>query len=131
MKRFILMTIIALSCLSIMAQETKDSTAEMAAKTTVVSGNWSATYYGNTYKSARRNANGEPFNMNAMTCAAPKKFPFGTRLKVTNTANGKSVIVRVCDRCVGQSIIDLTYGAFGKIASHRSGRVNVKVEIVK
>ncbi len=131
MKRLIMMAIIVIFGLSMMAQETNDSAAGTATKTATVGGNWTATYYGNTYKTARRNANGEPFNKNAMTCAAPTKFAFGTRLKVTNIANGKSVVVKVCDRCVGSSIIDLTYGAFGKIASYRDGRVRVKVEVLK
>ena len=125
MRKFILIATLFVSCLSMLAQDSNDTVTSM------VSGNWTATYYGNSYKGNRRNANGEPFNKNAMTCAAPKKIPFGTRLKVTNLANGKSVVVKVCDRCVGSSIIDLTHGAFGKIASYRDGRVRVKVEVVK
>lgn len=119
------MAIIMLSSISLVAQDATENT-------TLVKGNFTATYYGNKYKGSRRNANGEPFDMNAMTCATSKQFAFGTKLKVTNMANGKSVIVRVCDRATcGNGVIDLTYGAFGKIASHRAGRVKVKVEIVK
>ena len=126
MKKFLLFAIIMLSSISIVAQDANQENA------TLVKGNWTATYYGDRYKGSRRNANGEPFDMNAMTCAAPRQFPFGTRLRVTNTANGKSVVVRVCDRpAPGHTIIDLTHGAFGKIASHRAGRVYVKVEILK
>ena len=44
-------------------------------------GNWTATYYGNHYKSRRLMANGDVFNVHAMTCAAPKKFKFGTKEK--------------------------------------------------
>ena len=126
MRKFILLAALLLSALSMVAKDPIDTVT-----TTMVSGNWTATYYGNSYKGSRRNANGEPFNKNAMTCAAPKKIPFGTRLKVTNIANGKSVIVKVCDRCVGNTIIDLTHGAFGKIAKYSEGRVKVKVEVVK
>lgn len=94
-----------------------------------------ATYYGNNYKGVRRTANGEKFDYMAMTCAAPKRYKFGTRLKVTNLDNGKSVIVRVNDRGhkdLHGKIIDLTYGAFGKIASHKKGRLrNIKVEVLK
>lgn len=98
----------------------------------VEKGHWTATYYGNTYKTARRTANGERFNMNAMTCAAPSKYKFGTMLRVTNLANKKSVVVRVTDRGhLGNHTIDLTYGAFGKIAKHRDGRVKIKVEVLK
>ena len=91
-------------------------------------GKWTATYYGNTYKGVRHTANGEMFNMNAMTCAAPKKYKFGTYLRVENKANGKSVVVRVTDRGgFGNRCIDLTYGAFGKISAHRTGRIKVNV----
>lgn len=94
-------------------------------------GQWSATYYGNKYRTTRRTANGEAFNMHAMTCAAPRKYKFGTKLRVTNLANHKSVIVRVNDRGgFGHKVIDLTYDAFGKIAKHKLGRIKVKIEIV-
>jgi rare lipoprotein A len=95
-------------------------------------GQWTATYYGNTYKTARRTANGDAFNMHAMTCAAPKKYAFGTKLKVTNKENGKSVIVKVTDRGgFDNRTVDLTYGAFGRIASHCAGRIKVDVEVVR
>jgi rare lipoprotein A len=94
-------------------------------------GKWTATYYGDRYKTVRKTASGETFNMHAMTCAAPKKYKFDTRLRVTNLANNKSVIVRVTDRgAFGHSTIDLTYAAFGKIAKHRDGRVNIKLEVL-
>ena len=95
-------------------------------------GNWSATYYGNHYKTRRLTANGDVFNVHAMTCAAPKKFKFGTKLKITNLENNKSVIVKVNDRGgFGNHIIDLTYHAFKKIEDHKKGRIKVKVQVVK
>jgi len=96
------------------------------------SGNWSATFYGNNYKKRRLMANGEVFNVKAMTCAAPKKFKFGTKLKITNLDNNKSVIVTVTDRGgFGNHVIDLTYSAFKRISEHHKGRIKVKVQIVK
>ena len=98
-----------------------------------------ASYYGNTYKGKRRTANGEVFNMNAMTCAS-MIHPFGTILKVTNTKNGKSVIVRVTDRGrFSSNKLDLSYGAWGKIAeldkngnpNYRAGILPIKVVIIK
>lgn len=98
-----------------------------------------ASYYGNTYKGKRRTANGEVFNMNAMTCAS-MIHPFDTILKVTNTKNGKSVIVRVTDRGrFSSNKLDLTYGAWGKIAeldkngnpNYRAGILPIKVVIIK
>ena len=55
-----------------------------------------ASYYGRRFH-GRRTANGERFNMNAMT-AAHKTLPFGTKVRVTNPRSGKSVIVRINDR---------------------------------
>ncbi len=102
-------------------------------QTTVVKhvGGYTATYYGNTYKTIRHTASGDVFDKNAMTCAAPKHYKFGTMLKVTNVNNGKFVTVRVNDRGgFGSRTIDLTHGAFGKIADHRSGRIKVNVEVI-
>ena len=102
-----------------------------------------ASYYGNTYRyvngRARYTANGEVFNMHAMTCATTF-YPFGTILKVTNTKNGKSVIVRVTDRGrFSSNKLDLTYGAWGKIAdldkngkpNYQAGILPIKVVILK
>lgn len=95
-------------------------------------GKWTATYYGNQYKTKRLTANGDIFNMSAMTCAAPKKIKFGTKLKITNLENKKYVIVTVNDRGgFGNNVIDLTYHAFKKIEDHKKGRVKVKVQILK
>ena len=95
-------------------------------------GKWKATYYGNHYKTRRLTANGDVFNVHAMTCAAPKKFKFGTKLKITNLENKKSVIVKVNDRGgFGHNVIDLTYHAFKKIAEHSKGKIKVKVQVVE
>ena len=60
----------------------------------------------------RRTANGERLHHDSLTCAH-RTYPFGTQLKVTNPANGKSVIVRVTDRgpYVKGRIIDLSVKA--------------------
>jgi rare lipoprotein A len=55
-----------------------------------------ASYYGPGMH-GRKTASGERFNQAAYT-AAHRTAPFGSRLQVTNTANGRSVIVRVNDR---------------------------------
>ena len=49
------------------------------------------------YQHGSRTASGERFNPSGLT-AAHRSLPFGTRLKVTNRANGRSVVVRVNDR---------------------------------
>jgi len=66
-----------------------------------------ASWYGN--ESGNRTANGERFNPKALT-AAHRHLPFGTRVKVTNLKNNKSVIVRINDRgpFIRGRIIDLS-----------------------
>lgn len=74
----------------------------------------------------RTTANGESFNAYGIT-TAHRSLPFGTRLRVTNPSNGRSVIVRVNDRgpFIGGRNLDLSYGAFSSIASPSQGVVRV------
>ncbi|HEC78589.1 MAG TPA: septal ring lytic transglycosylase RlpA family protein [candidate division WOR-3 bacterium] len=90
-----------------------------------------ASYYGDEFH-GRKTASGETFNKWAYTCAH-KKLPFGTRVKVTNLKNKKTVIVRVNDRgpFVKGRIIDLSYAAAKKIDLVKYGVVKVKIEVVK
>jgi rare lipoprotein A len=71
-------------------------------------------------------ANGERYDAYGHS-TAHRSLPFGTRLRVTNQSNGKSVIVRVNDRgpFVGGRSLDLSYGAFSKIASPGQGVARV------
>ncbi len=87
-------------------------------------------YYGRKFH-GRKTANGETFDMHAMTCAH-KRFAFGTKLKVTNESNGKSVIVRVNDRgpFIKGRDIDLSYGAADKIGLIPHGVLKCKVEVL-
>lgn len=64
------------------------------------------------YGSGHRTANGERFNPNGMT-AAHRSLPFGTRVRVTNRSNGRSVVVRINDRgpFVAGRILDLSRGS--------------------
>ena len=79
----------------------------------------------------RRTASGEIFNTHALT-AAHLTLPFGTKVKVTNLRNGKSVIVRITGRGphVRGRIIDLSVAAAKKIGLNRAGTVRVKLEIL-
>ena len=89
-----------------------------------------ASYYGKRFH-GRTTANGERFNMNAMT-AAHKSLPFGTKVKVTNRNNGKSVIVRINDRGPyhGNRVIDLSRGAAAKIGMLNSGTARVSIQVL-
>ncbi len=74
----------------------------------------------------RTTANGERYNAYGNS-VAHKWLPFGTKLKVTNQRNGKTVIVRVNDRgpYVGGRDLDLSYGAFSTIASPSQGVASI------
>ncbi|MCF3932997.1 septal ring lytic transglycosylase RlpA family protein [Acuticoccus sp. M5D2P5] len=89
-----------------------------------------ASYYGKRFH-GRMTANGERFNMNAMT-AAHKSLPFGTKVKVTNTKNGRSVVVRINDRgpFVGRRVIDLSRGAAAALDMVNDGLAKVTMEIM-
>ena len=89
-----------------------------------------ASYYGKRFH-GRRTANGERFNMNAMT-AAHKSLPFGTKVRVTNRRNGKSVVVRINDRGPyhGGRIIDLSRAAAARIGMLGAGTARVKLDVL-
>lgn len=89
-----------------------------------------ASFYAEKYQS-RQTASGERFNQRAKT-AAHKSLPFGSRVKVTNAGNGKTVTVRINDRgpFVAGRIIDLSRSAFEDIADTRLGVIDVEVEVI-
>ncbi|QIG52593.1 septal ring lytic transglycosylase RlpA family protein [Nordella sp. HKS 07] len=83
------------------------------------------------YKSGKRTANGETFDPNGYT-AAHRSLKFGTRVRVTNLLNGRSVIVRINDRgpFVRGRIIDLAYAAAKAVGLHDSGVAKVEVALL-
>ena len=91
-------------------------------------GTGEASYYGKEL-AGNRTANGERFNPSALT-AAHRTLPMGTNLKVTNKANGKSVIVRINDRgpFVKKRLIDVSFAAAQQINMVRSGHAMVSLE---
>ena len=86
-----------------------------------------ASYYG--YGAGSQTASGARFNPNAMT-AAHRTLPFGTKVRVTNKRNGKTVIVTINDRgpFIRGRIIDLSTAAAGVIGMRSSGVAPVLVE---
>ncbi|MEM9350080.1 MAG: septal ring lytic transglycosylase RlpA family protein [Pseudomonadota bacterium] len=89
-----------------------------------------ASYYGKRFH-GRLTANGERFDMNAMT-AAHKTLPFGTRVRVTNPANGRAVTVRINDRgpFIAGRAIDLSRAAAQRIGLIQRGHARVQLDIV-
>jgi rare lipoprotein A len=89
-----------------------------------------ASWYGKFFH-GKQTASGETYNMYEMTAAHPD-LPLGTRLKVTNLKNDKSVVVRVNDRgpMVPGRIIDLSYGAAQELGFTAKGVQRVRLDIV-
>jgi rare lipoprotein A len=89
-----------------------------------------ASFYASKFQS-RKTASGERFDQNRKT-AAHKKLPFGSKVKVTNIANGKTVVVKINDRgpFVKGRIIDLSLSAFRQIGNPAQGVLKVKIEVI-
>lgn len=87
-------------------------------------------HYGAKFR-GRKTASGERFNPTAMTMAH-RTLPFGTLVKVTNTKNKRSVVVRVTDRgpSTPDRIADVTTAAARKLGMIKSGVVDAKLEVV-
>ena len=79
----------------------------------------------------RRTASGEPYDPGELI-AAHRALPFGTRLRVTNLDNDRSVEVRVIDRgpFVDGRVIDLSRSAAQRIGMIRAGHARVRIEIL-
>ena len=90
-----------------------------------------ATYYGAKYQ-GRATASGEPFDKEAWT-AAHETLAFGTKVRVTNLDNGRSVVVRINDRFkpLKGRIIDLSERAFRQLAPVEVGVIPVTLEVVR
>jgi rare lipoprotein A len=90
-----------------------------------------ASWYGQQHQ-GRPTASGEAFDMNKLT-AAHRTLPFGTRLRVTNVENGKSVVVRVNDRGphVPGRVLDLSYRAAQALGMTDTGVARVEVVVLR
>ena len=79
----------------------------------------------------RTTANGERFSKGTLT-AAHRTLPFGTKVRVTNLSNGRSVVVRINDRGPFKyhRVIDLAHGAASQLQMMQAGEVPVKLEIL-
>ena len=89
-----------------------------------------ASWYGPGFH-GRTTANGERYNQNGLT-AAHRSLPFGTRVRVTNVNNGRSVVVRINDRgpFAKGRVIDLSAGAARVIGLINSGVAPVRIEVL-
>jgi len=90
-----------------------------------------ASYYADKFE-GRPTASGEKYDQNKMT-AAHRTLPFGTKVTVTNQANGRSVTVTVNDRgpFAAGRIIDVSKKAANQLGMVAAGVANVKISYLK
>jgi rare lipoprotein A len=89
-----------------------------------------ASWYGPKFN-GKRTANGERYDMNALTAAHPS-LPFGTKIGVRNTRTGREVMVRVNDRgpYSKNRVIDLSYAAAREVGVVGPGTASVEIYLV-
>jgi len=90
-----------------------------------------ASWYGGVFN-GRRTASGERYDMFAMTACHPT-LPFGSIVRVVNTKNKRSVVVRITDRgdLIDENrIIDLSYAAADKLKMTRNGLASVSLQVI-
>jgi peptidoglycan lytic transglycosylase len=98
-----------------------------------VTGTQAASYgLASFYAEPQQTASGEIFDPKEMTAAHPT-LPFGTRLRVTNVANGRSVTVRINDRgpFIAGRTVDVSYSAAEQIGIIDRGVAKVKLDVVR
>jgi rare lipoprotein A len=84
------------------------------------------------YTEDQQTASGEKFDTHELTAAHPT-LPFGTRLRVTSVATGKSVTVRVNDRgpFIPGRVVDVSYGAAETLGMVEGGIAKVRLDVVQ
>ena len=133
MRVFSAMMMPVLLTVSAAAQEvevTDNPIADIVDETETEIGGGMASYYGNEL-AGNRTASGERFDPGQLT-AAHRSLPFGSMVRVTNTSNGDSVIVRINDRgpFAHGRVIDVSHAAAREIGMQRSGTARVKLALL-
>ena len=90
-----------------------------------------ASFYSEKFE-GKKTASGEAYDKNGLT-AAHKEYAFGTKVKVTNLANGKSEVVTINDRMSksNKMLIEVTPAVAQALGFAKAGKAKVKVEPVK
>ena len=106
------------------------ASAPPAAANAMASESGKIAWYGGKF-AGRKTASGEVFNPEALTMAH-KTLPFGTRVKITNPKNNKSVTVRVNDRGPTQAdrVGDVSQAAARKLGMVKSGVIEAELSVV-
>lgn len=107
-----------------------NSSAQIATGGIKLKFNGIASWYGYDW-AGNKTANGERYNPEGMT-AAHRTLPLGTRVRVTNTDNGRSVVLRINDRgpYIAGRIIDVSIGAARVLDMVKRGLAPVRVEVL-
>jgi peptidoglycan lytic transglycosylase len=89
-----------------------------------------ASWYGPDFQGLPT-ASGEPFDMEAMTCAH-RKLPLGTRIRVTNLLNARSQVLEVTDRgpWVANRVLDVSMGAAKRLGFKGAGLTPVRIQVL-
>ena len=90
-----------------------------------------ANYYSDKFQ-GKKTASGEVYDKDGLT-ASHKKLPYGSKVKVTNIATGKSVVVTVNDRMKASNpaVIDVTRRAADELGFAKAGKAKVRLEVQK
>jgi rare lipoprotein A len=90
-----------------------------------------ANFYSDKFQ-GKKTGSGELYDKDALT-ASHKKLSYGTKVKVTNIENGKSVVVTINDRMkkLNPAVIDLTRHAVEELGFSKTGKTKVKLEVEK
>jgi len=111
----------------------KNKSPEEAPATTTPEGveEGMASYYADEFN-GRKTSNGETYDMNKYT-AAHRTLPFNTRVRVTNVATGKTLVVRINDRgpFKDDRIIDLSLAAAKELEIIGTGTARVRLQVVE
>jgi len=130
-RRVLAAALTALGAASVVAQApTAASAPDVAASAAAASESGRIAWYGRKF-AGRKTASGEPYNPEALTMAH-KSLPFGTRVKVTNPKNGKSVTVRVNDRGPTQAdrVGDVSLAAARRLGMVKPGVIDAELTVV-
>ncbi len=89
-----------------------------------------ASWYGSKYH-GRTTASGERFDMEALT-AAHRHLPFGTRIRVTNLANGRKLVLKINDRgpFIAGRILDVSRRAARDLGFLEAGLAELRIEVL-
>src|SRR5215475_3361318 len=90
-----------------------------------------ASFYSDKFQ-GKKTSSGEVYDKNGLT-ASHKKLPYGTKVKVTNVANGKSVVLTVNDRMAAsnKAVIEVSRHAAEELGFVKTGKATVTVEAQK